>query len=296
MSRRARSSEVDASYQHCGQLARASGSSFVWAFWLVRRDEREALQSLYALARHTDDLADSSATLDERRQAISAWKNEVSAALDQGTSAHPILASVADMQQRFAVPRAYLLAIVDGCEQDLQHDGYETFDDLRSYCWNVASAVGLCCGHIWRAQHVDPEGPAADCGLAMQLTNIVRDLVEDQKLGRLYLPREELRRFEVTEAMIGARQFTPQLRDLIAFQIARARRYYASSKAFHDLLPRHSQGVFRAMHAYYRHLLERIAVDPRQVLEKRVRLTNLDRLSVLRETFFGFRPEKRETQ
>lgn len=282
------SERIEASYRHCASVARNSGSSFVWAFWLVRKEERQAMQSLYALARHTDDLADSDEPASARRAALIAWKSELTTALDEGASEDPILASVAHMQQRFDVPKDYLLAIVDGCEQDLQHEGYETFADLQGYCWNVASAVGLCCGHIWQAREVDPEGPAADCGYAMQLTNILRDVREDRRLGRVYLPREEMRRFEVTEAMLSESVMQPQLRELIDFEIARARKYYVSSLAFHALLPKRSQPIFRAMHSYYRHLLERIALDPAAILAKRVRLTNLDRLGVLREVFCGF--------
>ncbi len=198
---------IEASRAFCRQTARRAGSNFHASFFLLSRPKREAMEALYAFMRHTDDLGDSPAPVDARRAALARWRAQVQAAL--GGAAEPIAASVPsppaedpfvallpaliDAVRRFSIPPVHLLAVLDGVAMDLDGRRYETFDELADYCRHVASAVGLACIHIWGFRGEEALEPARKCGVAFQLTNILRDLKEDTARGRLYLPAEDLR-------------------------------------------------------------------------------------------------------
>ena len=252
--------ELANSYAHCRQIARQAASNFAWAFWLLPADQRRGMEALYAFARQTDDLADNSEPIpQERQQKLAAWRSELEAAL-AGNAIGPLWPALADTVKRFEIPPAYLRQIVAGVEMDLTHSGFETFADLRHYCLHVASAVGLACLAIWGCRDERAIGPATDCGIAFQLTNILRDLKEDRQLGRCYLPREDLARF-------------PDQLDLLRFEIARAEQLYDSAAETARYLPGPGRRMFRLMHATYRALLAEIQRDPLVVLHRRIRLS-----------------------
>ena len=152
------------------------------------------MQAVYAFARRCDDIADSSEPLDDRRERLTGWRHQLRAALS-GHGDDPILVALADTVSRFVVPQHLLWRVLDGVEMDLHHAGYATYAELRRYCEQVASSVGLACLAIWGCRNDEAILPAADCGVAFQLTNILRDLQEDGRQGRVYLPHDELARF-----------------------------------------------------------------------------------------------------
>jgi phytoene synthase len=261
------------SYGHCRRMAREAASNFAWAFWLLPADERRSMEALYAFARHSDDLADGPESTDEKRRHLTAWRGELDGAL-AGRPAGPILPALADAAQRHGIEHEHLRQIVTGVEMDLDHAGFETFADLRRYCEHVASAVGLACLAIWGCRDERATRPAIDCGIAFQLTNILRDLKEDAAQGRSYLPREDLNGFQCGPIPAEpALAITSAWRSLIEFQCDRAANLYDTSALTEQYLTGSGRRMFRLMHATYRALLARIERDPEIVFRGRPRVS-----------------------
>jgi 15-cis-phytoene synthase len=271
--------ELVRSYRLCRRLAYAANSTFSRMFWLLPHDQRRAMEALYAFARHTDDLADGPEPIDERRKRLAAWRDELERFLaGQSKIQNPkseipsVLPALADTAKRFDIPRDYLRQVVAGVQMDLDHIGFATFDDLRHYCVHVASAVGLACLAIWGCRDERAIAPATDCGVAFQLTNILRDLAEDAARGRMYLPRADLVRFECGELVAG-QQPSRQWIELIKFESIRAVKLYDVSAATSQFLAGSGRRMFRMMHATYRALLAMIERDPAAVLSQRLRVS-----------------------
>ena len=309
--RTATEEELVRSYRHCRRLAHAANSTFARMFWLLPLDQRRAMEALYAFARHTDDLADGFEPIDEKRKRLAAWKVDVEnalsenstfppphSALDEGSagaspshsairtphSAIPsVLPALSDAARRFEIPRDYLEQIVSGVQMDLDHAGFETYADLRHYCIHVASAVGLACLSIWGCRDERATGPATECGIAFQLTNILRDLAEDAGRDRLYLPRAELTRFQCGPLVPGQPATRPWI-ELIKFQSIRASELYDASAATAEYLAGSSRRMFRLMHATYRALLAKIEREPPAVLASRLRVSRPEKAWIVLRT------------
>ncbi len=253
---------LEQSYAACRAVTRRANSSFPLAFRLLSSDKRRAMDALYAFSRISDDIADEPGEPQARREALTAWRKSLDPTLS-GNYSHPIHAALQDTVRRFAIPTRYLYDVIDGVEMDLEPLRFETFEQLEPYCYRVASAVGLACVRIWGlkpgASFADSDVPAKAAGIAFQLTNIVRDLGEDADRGRDYVPREDRERF-------------PNRRDLMQFQIERARGYYKKAAALDGLLSTEGRAIFRVMSGSYRALLEAIARRPEAVFERRVRV------------------------
>lgn len=263
--------ELEAGFAACRGVAGRAASNFAWAFWLLPFEQRRAMQSLYAFARRCDDIADSPAPLDIRRAALAAWRDNLRLAL-AGRHVDPVLTALADTTSRFVVPQHLLWRIIDGVEMDLVPRGYATYAELRRYCEHVASAVGLACLAVWGCRDDEAILPAADCGVAFQLTNILRDLQEDGRRGRIYLPREELARFGCAPVdWLGGRG-TENLQKLLQFQCARAAGLFDAGQRTERWLDRGPKKVFWLMWNTYRALLAKIERDPLLVVRRRVRL------------------------
>lgn len=251
--------DVLQSYRHCRQVARGAASNLAWAFWLLPAEQRRSMDALYAFARRSDDLADEPGSIDDKRIRLGQWRADLEQALD-GKPSGPLFPALADTVARHRVPPDYLRKIVTGVEMDLDHQVYETFAELRHYCEHVASAVGLACLAIWDCRDERAIGPATDCGVAFQLTNILRDLVEDGARGRVYLPAEDMARLGSTT-------------DLIRFQCGRARALYDSSAKTERFLSGSARRLFKLMHATYRALLAKIERDPASLFVRRQRVS-----------------------
>lgn len=294
---------IHASYALCQGTARRAGSNFYASFLLLPRSKRRAMDALYAFTRYTDDLIDNSQPVSVRREALARWRTSLEAALSlekvSGTfcAKHPpgrfgkrflipsslgeaILPALRDTVERFRIPVEHLLAVVDGVQMDLDRASYETFEDLVTYCRRVASAVGLACIHVWGFRGDVPLEPAHKCGIALQITNILRDLKEDAQRGRVYLPLEDLRRFAYSVEDLGAGAVDERFGRLMSFQIDRARRFYLEGAELFDCLKRDGRRVFGMIMSVYYRLLERIERRPSEVFRRRIVLSRLDKLCI----------------
>ena len=285
MNREARS--IDDSYAFCRAVARRSGSNFYPCFILLPRAKRRAMDALYAFMRHTDDLGDNPSPAEARRARLEHWREALDRALggerieSVGEPVAPkLLPAVADAVHRFQIPPAHLRAVVEGVEMDLQPRRYETFDELAVYCRRVASAVGLACIHVWGFDSPAAFGPAEWCGLAVQLTNILRDLKEDADAGRVYLPLADLRqcRCSVEELQSGAA--SPALGQLIALETARAKRLYHEGCDLIDHLDPSGRRIFGMMMSVYYRLLCKIERAGAEVFRRRVGLSGTEKLRI----------------
>ena len=265
-------STLAASYTRCQRLTRHAARNFYYSFIALPADQHRAMCALYAFLRATDDLGDSTNSVDERRQALQAWRAALQSALqghfDETTD--PLLEALADTVHRFSIPPEYLHAAIDGIEMDLTIDRYETFEELAEYCYRVASVGGLCCIHIWGFHGEAALEPARRCGLAFQLTNILRDLKEDAQRGRIYLPLADLRQFGYTESQLLASEYNAEFEQLMIYEIERTEILYQSARELSGHLTPAGRAAYEAMWSIYHGLLQEIARRPADVLSRRL--------------------------
>jgi phytoene synthase len=289
-----RADAVETSYQFCRRISGRAGSNFHASFLLLSHERRRAMEALYAFMRHTDDLADSPQPGRPARDGLAAWRAAVEQAMlgvaAEGTDAGAldaiaavggaILPALADAVRRFHIPPEHLYAVIDGVEMDLAGQRYETFDELQLYCRRVASAVGLACIHIWGFKGPEAFEPAAKCGIALQLTNILRDLKEDVAVGRVYLPAADLHECGYSVDDLRAAVADQRFGRLMALEVARAERFYVEGAELMDLLEPPGRRIFGLMMATYRELLRKIANECGAVLRRRVGLSGPKKLQL----------------
>lgn len=243
-------------YAYCAEVTRRSSSNFFYAFRLLPPPRREALCAVYAFCRFVDDVADD-ATRRAPAALLGRWREELERVFD-GAPNHPIGRALADAVQRYPLARQHFLDLIRGVELDLTRRRYATFDELHEYCYLVASTVGLLCIEIFGHRQPSARDYAIDLGVAFQLTNILRDVTEDAARGRLYLPLEDLRRFECTESDLLAGRYSPRLGALLAFECGRARAYYLRAAGALAPEDRAALAPAEAMRLIYERLLRRI--------------------------------------
>jgi phytoene synthase len=267
------------SLNYCRRLTHRALSSFPLAFRLLSRPRRDATVALYAFFRVTDDLADGAGAVGSRQAALADWRARLDAAL-AGAYTHRVHAALHHAVRSFGIDPAHLHAVLDGVETDLGSVRITSHDELERYCDRVASAVGLACLPVWGLRPgvttSDVLEPARAAGRAFQLTNILRDLGEDLARGRVYLPADELARFDCPPEAWADRG--PQFRELMRFQAARARDYYARSAPLTALLSPEGRAVFGLMAGVYRRLLDAIERADYDVFTRRVRVGRLTKL------------------
>jgi len=271
-------------HQYCQQKAAASGSSFYYSFLFLPEDKRRAITALYAFCREVDDVVDECSDPALARTKLAWWRTEV-AAIYEGNPQHPVARALAALLPRFRLSREHLYDILDGMQMDLDRNRYPDIAALEEYCHRVAGVVGLLSAEIFGYQDPRTLEYASDLGLAFQLTNIIRDVGEDARLGRIYLPLDELERFGVSTTDIMNGQESDNVDRLIEFQIDRALGVY--QRAF-DKLPAVDRAAQRPgimMAAIYRTLLEEIRADGCHVLRQRVSLTPLRKLWIASRTW-----------
>lgn len=264
------------SFAACRELTRRANSSFPLAFRLLSPVKRRAMDALYAFMRVTDDLTDTPGRpASQQRDDLNRWRTALEATL-AGRYTHPIHPALHDTVHRFAIPSEYLFDVIDGVESDLEPVRFESFADLYPYCYRVASAVGLACIRVWGLQRgaadADAVGPAEAAGVAFQLTNILRDLGEDLARGRVYLPQEDLARFRCPPEQWQNPALHERFRELMRFQIARARGHYRRAETLGRLLAPEGRAIFGVMCRTYRGLLDEIERRDFDVFSRRVRL------------------------
>ena len=262
---------------YCQDKAASSGSSFYYSFLFLPMPQRRAITALYAFCREVDDVVDECREPEVAKRKLDWWRSEIAQTFT-GTPHHPVCLALAKVKDQFNLPQEYFLEIIDGMEMDLNQTRYASFNDLSLYCYRVASVVGLLAAEIFGYQDRSTLKYAHNLGMAFQLTNILRDVMEDAQRGRIYIPQDELQRFGVSEAALLALENTDASRQLLAFQAQRAREYY--DKAF-SLLPetdRYTQLTGLIMANIYLTVLDKIATDSSQVLSRRVSLNPLHKL------------------
>jgi phytoene synthase len=263
-----------AAYDHCEAVTRRASSNFYWGFRLLPHERRRALCAVYAFCRAADDIADEPGTARDPARLLARWRGELEAAY-AGRPTHPIGVALADAAERYAIARADFEAVIAGVEMDLRRDRYETWDgDLLEYCYRVASAVGLICIQVFGYQHPAARQYAVELGLALQLTNILRDVGDDALRGRIYLPRADLRRFGCREEDVLVGHCTDAFRAVMAFECARAGEHYGRARFLLAEEDRHSLAAAEAMRLIYEQLLRRIIFRGYDVFGPRVRLSS----------------------
>jgi phytoene synthase len=287
-------------YSVCKGITRRAAKNFYYAFLVLPRRKREALCAVYAFMRLCDDIADDpKLSLPERRQRLDIWLD----ALHRAQQGHPtddaILLALTDAQRRHSIPAGLLDELAHGTAMDIEEGGtfaqdsnsptitiqYKTFEDLRLYCYRVASVVGLVCIHVFGYRDPAAEALAERCGLAFQLTNIIRDVKEDAAMGRIYLPEEDLARFELSASELLATPDPSRFRPVLALEADRAREFYTSGDALIPFIAEDSQPALWVLVTIYRRLLEKIAENQYDVFTAKVSLSTWEKLRILGKGF-----------
>jgi 15-cis-phytoene synthase len=263
--------------EYCQQKAARSGSSFYYAFRFLEPDRRRAITALYAFCREVDDVVDDCREPAVARTKLNWWREEIARLFD-GDPRHPITRALAPSLAPFDLSREYFEEIIDGMQMDLDYDAYPDFATLSLYCYRVASVVGLLSARIFGYTDRRTLKYAHDLGMALQLTNILRDVHEDAVRGRVYIPLDELERFGVKAEDFRSNITRETHQALFSFQAQRARDYYARADAQLPEQDRHAQRPGLIMAAIYRALLDEIERDGFRILEHRVHLTPLRKL------------------
>lgn len=259
-------------YRYCQDKAASSGSSFTSSFRFLPRDKREAMTVLYAFCREVDDVVDECSDANVARTTLNWWRNEV-AAVYGGKPTHPVCLALVSVVKQFNLPQEHLLEIIDGMEMDLDQPRYADFKSLQLYCYRVASVVGLLSAEIFGYRDRQTLKYAHDLGLAFQLTNIIRDVGEDARRNRIYLPMDELQQFGVPATDILNARETENFQKLMAFQVERARQYYRQALAHLPAVDRKAQRTGLIMASIYQATLDEVVSSGCHVLKERVSLT-----------------------
>lgn len=263
--------------QYCQQKAAQSGSSFYYSFLFLPPQRRSAITALYAFCREVDDVVDETSDPQVALTTLAWWRKEVAQML-AGTPNHPVTRALAPHLQPFNIRGEHLIAVIDGMEMDLTQTRYLDFVALERYCWHVASVVGIMSAGIFGYRDERTLQYAEKLGLAFQLTNIIRDVGEDARRGRIYLPISELQQFGVPAADILNAKHSDRFVQLMRFQLERAQRCYDEAFALLPPQDRRAQRTGLIMAAIYRALLDEIERDGLRVLEHKISLTPLRKL------------------
>lgn len=292
--------QITHAYAVCKGVARREAKNFYYGFLVLPSDKRNAFCAVYAFMRHADDIADDPALeVAQKRQKLDEWIDAARQVFAGKPTDDPVLMAVADTQQKFKIPQELFEKLVYGTSMDLQIPPSsgdvppilcDTFEELKEYCYYVASVVGLVCIHIFGYEDRKAEFLAEDCGLAFQLTNILRDVKEDAGMGRIYFPAEDLARFNLTpehfsKSALADPAQTQRLRGLLEFEAERARRYYESAKWLLELVHEDSRGGLWVLVEIYSRLLKKITERNYDVFSERVGLSVWEKLTVLARGF-----------
>jgi phytoene synthase len=269
---------------YCQQKAAASGSSFYYSFLFLPPERRRAITALYAFCREVDDTVDETSDEAVARTKLAWWRKEVAAMLD-GAPTHPVTKALQPHLAAYNIEGKHLVAIIDGMEMDLNQTRYLDYPALKRYCWHVAGVVGILSASIFGVTRPETLEYAERLGLAFQLTNIIRDVGEDARKGRIYLPVNELQQFNVTAADLLNARHSENFEKLMAFQAGRAQKIYDEAFALLPAQDRRAQRPGLIMAAIYRTLLTEIENDHFHVLEHRVSLTPIRKLWLAWKTY-----------
>jgi 15-cis-phytoene synthase len=253
-------------------------SNFLYSFLLLPKQKREAMRRIYDFCRYTDDLVDEDTTA-SKQELLVEWRREVEACY-RGNAIHPVMRALENIVREFNIPKAYLLKLIDGVEMDLYKTRYETFEELREYCYAVASVVGLISIQVFGFKHDQTREYAINLGYALQLTNILRDIKQDAAKNRIYLPLEDLRKFGYDEQSLLSSRYDERFIAVMKFETDRARNYYVKALAL--LVPDERPSMIAAeiMDAIYFRILDKIERAKYNVFERRIRISNPQKMLI----------------
>ena len=286
-------SQLDMAYSVCRSIARSAAKNFYYGFVVLPQRKRNALSAVYAFMRRCDDITDDNTlSPDDRHNKLAEWLDKVHRALAAQPTDDPVLLALTDAQRTYQIPIGLLDQLAYGTAADLDYAQpeppadavarYQTFEELRQYCYGVASVVGLVCIKIFGYRDPAAEALAERCGLAFQLTNIIRDVKEDAAIGRVYFPQEDLAQCGLSAADLAAPNVdVARVRPLLAMEADRARDCYSAGDELIPLVNEDSQPALWVLITIYRRLLEKIASNQYDVFSERVRLTVPEKLTVL---------------
>jgi 15-cis-phytoene synthase len=275
---------VEDSYRYCRGIARKRAKNFYYSFLLLQKPQRDAMCAIYAFMRHCDDLSDNpvlSVDKPNLHQSIAEWRLELNRALSGDVATSPIWPAFHDTVRRYSIPHRFFHEMIDGIMSDLEPRQIQTFDELYRYCYQVASVVGLTIVHIFGFESVKALLLAEKCGVAFQLTNILRDVREDAAVGRVYLPREDLDSFCVPFDQLRSGKEDDAFRDLMRFEAERARAYYRDSELLSDLVAQKSRRSLWALREIYLRLLSKIEKSNYAVLTRRINVPTRTKMALL---------------
>lgn len=287
--------DLEIAYRECRLITRREAKNFYYAFLTLPADRRRAIYAAYAFCRYCDDSVDTGHALSEKLSLIAELRHQLARTYrGQATPGSPlngeetqggVFLALADVAQRYNIPQGYFQEVLSGVESDLTKYRFEDFEELRLYCYQVASVVGLICLQIFGYTSPRAKDHAVDLGLAMQLTNIARDVQEDLSLGRIYLPRAEMERFGYSEADLRAGMVNDAFLSLMRLQTRRAREYFHSGFRLLPYLEPRSRACPAVLGQLYSKVLDHIEAVNYDVLHHRARLTKVEKVRITAQTW-----------
>jgi phytoene synthase len=262
------------------EIAKESNSSFYYAFNLLPVEKRDAMNTVYAFCRKTDDIVDDIAEPAEvKYEKLRKWRIEFENAFT-GHSEFPLLNKLGKTISRFNIPLDPFFELIKGMEMDLQKDRYKSFDDLQLYCYRVASTVGLMCIEIFGYKHSSTKDFAINLGIALQLTNILRDISKDAETGRIYLPQDDLNLFSYSEKELLNKVYNEKFKDLMQYEVSRAKNYFYSATSYLDLEDKKTMFAARAMQHIYYKMLEKIVAADYDVFNNKIKVSKIEKVGI----------------
>ncbi len=270
------------------RITKESNTNFYYSFLFLPSEKRKALYSIYALCRCLDDVADNTNNKLEASESLLRWTEEINS-LYTGIPSHAVTIELKPYIERYRIPQKYFLELIKGVEMDLTINRYSSFDELHKYCYRVASVVGLICSEVFGYKNAETLGYAVDLGIAMQLTNILRDIKSDADRGRIYLPSEDLKKYNYTETELLSSHYSEAFVDLMKFEAQRAWSYY---KRAEQTLPREDRKTMAAgeiMRAIYSRILSKIEASNFNVYSNPPQLSKLQKIYIAFSTWINIR-------
>ncbi|MEP6755637.1 MAG: phytoene/squalene synthase family protein [Chthonomonadales bacterium] len=281
---------LTASYAKCTHVAKTEARNFYYSFTVLPPEKRAQMCAIYAFMRYSDDLSDEAALEDGRSNRLSEWRVALDRAFDGNYGDSDILPAFHDTAVKCNIPKSLFHELIDGAEMYLDTTRYQTFEELYTYCYRVASVVGLVCIRVWGYDNQEAAlAPAEACGIAFQLTNILRDVKEDAERGRIYLPLEDLQKFGVSEESLLHGEVDENFYKLMQFEAARAKDYYEKALPLIPMIDPVSRPTFVVMYRIYRDLLTEIEKCGYRVFDKRASLPTAKKLWIVAHAWLGSR-------
>ncbi len=277
------------SYQHCEFVAKTEARNFYFSFLTLPPERKAAMCAIYAFMRYSDDVSDEAAADQTKETEMRQWRAALGRAFAGDYGDNLILPAFHDTATRYGIPARYFHELIDGTEMDLTKTRYETWEELHQYCYRVASIVGFVCLHVWGFDEADGRALeyAEACGLAFQMTNILRDVKEDAERGRIYLPQEDLRRFGVSEADLIGGVMNENFRALMTFETERAKTFYRQARELFPLVHRPGRATLSIMLKIYRGILDSIIKNNYDVYSRRARVSSPKKLGIVAGAWIG---------